>query len=140
MSHLNVSLIVWAKSQDSIHKPQFFEEKGEPKRIEPRSFCLPAKRLTARPHRLTISSPIPTQCFYICALRTSNPTLFYAFHPHSPGHPKVLVSSHFPPHAISFSLCVSPFLTPKSFNLANPNPKSGIAFQSRKSDAIQKKR
>ena len=29
------------------------EEKGEPKRIEPRSLCLPAKRLTARPHRLT---------------------------------------------------------------------------------------
>ena len=29
------------------------EEKGEPTRIEPRSFCLPAKRLTARPHRLT---------------------------------------------------------------------------------------
>ena len=45
-----------AKSQDSVHKwhkLQFFEEKGEPKRIEPRSFCLPAKRLTARPHRLT---------------------------------------------------------------------------------------
>ena len=23
MSHFNVSLIVWAKSQDSVHKPQF---------------------------------------------------------------------------------------------------------------------
>ena len=42
MSHCNVSLIVWAKSQDNVHKPQFFEEKGELKRIEPRSFCLPA--------------------------------------------------------------------------------------------------
>ena len=29
------------------------EEKGEPKRNEPRSVCLPAKHLTARPHRLT---------------------------------------------------------------------------------------
>ena len=42
VSHFNVSLIVWAKSQDNVHKPQSFEEKGEPKRIEPRSFCLPA--------------------------------------------------------------------------------------------------
>ena len=56
MGHFNVSLIVWAKSQDSVHKPQFLKrrEKGEPKRIEPRFFCLPAKRLTANPHRLTL--------------------------------------------------------------------------------------
>ena len=56
VSHCNVSLIVWAKSQDSVRKPQFLKrrEKGEPKRIEPRSFCLPAKRLTTRPHRLTL--------------------------------------------------------------------------------------
>ena len=27
MSHLNVSLIVWAKSQDSVHKPQFLKRK-----------------------------------------------------------------------------------------------------------------
>ena len=32
VSHLNVSLVVWAKSQDSVHKPQIFEEKEEPKR------------------------------------------------------------------------------------------------------------
>ena len=31
----------------------FFKAKGEPKRIESRSFCLPAPRLIARPHRLT---------------------------------------------------------------------------------------
>ena len=42
MSQLNVSLIVWAKSQDSVHKPTIFEETGEPKRIELRSSCLPA--------------------------------------------------------------------------------------------------
>ena len=39
MSRFNVSFIVGAKSQDSVHKSQFFEEKGEPKRIEQRSFC-----------------------------------------------------------------------------------------------------
>ena len=27
MSHFNVSLIVWAKSQDSMHKPQFLKTK-----------------------------------------------------------------------------------------------------------------
>ena len=27
MSHFNVSLIVWAKSQDSVHKPQFLKTK-----------------------------------------------------------------------------------------------------------------
>ena len=53
VSHFNVSLIVWAKSQDSVHNHNFTrEEKGESKRIEPKSFCLPAKRLIDRPHRL----------------------------------------------------------------------------------------
>ena len=32
MSHFNVPLIVWAKSQDSVHKPQFFEEKRKESR------------------------------------------------------------------------------------------------------------
>ena len=27
MSHFNVSLIVWTKSQDSVHKPQFLKRK-----------------------------------------------------------------------------------------------------------------
>ena len=27
MSHFNLSLTVWAKSQDSVHKPQFFKKK-----------------------------------------------------------------------------------------------------------------
>ena len=40
MSHFHVSSIVWAKSHDSVHKPIFFEEKGEPKRMEPRSLSL----------------------------------------------------------------------------------------------------
>ena len=33
-----------------------FQQRGEPKRIEPRSFCLPAQLLTARPHRLTTAA------------------------------------------------------------------------------------
>ena len=37
----------------SINDNFLKEEKGEPKRLEPRSFCLPAKCLTARPLRLT---------------------------------------------------------------------------------------
>ena len=28
MSHFNLSLIVWAKSQDSVHKPQFLRLRG----------------------------------------------------------------------------------------------------------------
>ena len=35
------------------------DEKGEPKRIEPRSFRLPAWRLTARQHQLTPCQPPP---------------------------------------------------------------------------------
>ena len=38
---------------ESINCNFWREEKGEPKWIEPRSFCLPAKRLTAKPHWLT---------------------------------------------------------------------------------------
>ena len=43
-----------AKSRDSVHKPHFWGEKGEPKRgAEPASFRWPAERLTTRPNRLT---------------------------------------------------------------------------------------
>ena len=51
VSHSNVSLIV--HKTVSINHNFWREEEGEPKRIEPKSFCLPAKRLTARPHWLT---------------------------------------------------------------------------------------
>ena len=40
--HFNVSLILWAKSKDERSKTTISEDKGEPKGIEPRSFCLPA--------------------------------------------------------------------------------------------------
>ena len=43
-SHFNVSLIVRDKAQDSVHKPQLFEEKGEPKRY--RTEVLPLTSLT----------------------------------------------------------------------------------------------
>ena len=49
----------------SINHDFWREEKGESKWIEPRSLCLPAKRLTARPHRLTVSQ-LDVTC-YICA-------------------------------------------------------------------------
>ena len=51
---LMFSLIVWAKSQDSVHKPQFLkrrERRAEADRTE--VLLLTAKRLTTRPHRLT---------------------------------------------------------------------------------------
>ena len=41
-SHFNVSSIVKAKSQDSVHKPQPFKREDSRSGIEPRSFCLPA--------------------------------------------------------------------------------------------------
>ena len=60
--HQNDSALRWAavsailmfhslcgQSHKTVSINHNFEEKGEPKRIEPRSFCLPAKRLTARP-------------------------------------------------------------------------------------------
>ena len=46
----------WTKSQDSVHKPQLLKRKESRSGIEPRSFRLPAYRLTARPNRLTQSS------------------------------------------------------------------------------------
>ena len=41
------------KSQDNVHKPQFLKRKENRSGIEPRSFRLPAYRLTARPNRLS---------------------------------------------------------------------------------------
>ena len=50
-SHFNVSLIVGTKSQDSVHRPQLLKRKESRSGVEPRSLCLPASRLTARPKR-----------------------------------------------------------------------------------------
>ena len=54
-SHFNVSLIGRDKVTviDSVHKPQLLKRKESPSGIEPRSFRLPAYRLTARPNRLS---------------------------------------------------------------------------------------
>ena len=39
--------------KDSVQKAQLFKRKESRSGIKPRSFCLPAKRFTARPNRLT---------------------------------------------------------------------------------------
>ena len=43
------------KSQDSVHRPQLLKRKDSRSRFVPRSFCLPAYRLTAGPNRLTMN-------------------------------------------------------------------------------------
>ena len=57
-SHFNVSLIVRDKFTRHCPQTTTFFTKESRSGIEPRSFCLPAYRLTARPNRLTeIMSP-----------------------------------------------------------------------------------
>ena len=52
------------KSQDSVHKPQLLERKESRSSIKPRSFCLPAYCLTARPNRLSTLSIILPNAHY----------------------------------------------------------------------------
>ena len=52
-SYFNVSSILGTKSKDSVDRPQPLKRKLSRNGIEPRSFCLPAQRLTARPGRLS---------------------------------------------------------------------------------------
>ena len=58
-SRFNVSLLWGTKSQDSVHRPQLSKRKESRSGFEPRSLCLPAWRLTARPNRLTGASSQP---------------------------------------------------------------------------------
>ena len=53
-SHFDVSLIV--RDKDRVHKPQLLKRKESRSGIEPRSFRLPAYRLTTRPDRLSMDS------------------------------------------------------------------------------------
>ena len=54
-SHFNVSLIVRDKvTSQCPQTTTFLKGKENRSGIEPRSFCLPASRLTARPNRLTL--------------------------------------------------------------------------------------
>ena len=54
-SHFNVSVGSDGQShQDSVHKPQLLNRKESRSGVEPRSFRLPAYRLTARPNRLSL--------------------------------------------------------------------------------------
>ena len=54
------------------------EEKGELRWIEPRSFCLPAKRLTARPHQLTFNRRMPFSCSILTTVHAHNDGWFLA--------------------------------------------------------------
>ena len=51
------------KSQDSIRRPQLLKRKESWSSIKPRSFRLPAYRLTTRPNRLSWSCIIWTQLY-----------------------------------------------------------------------------
>ena len=54
MNHFNVSLIVWAKSQDSVHKPQFLKrEKKSRSRSNRGPSAYQPSALPFRLHRLT---------------------------------------------------------------------------------------
>ena len=54
LSHFNVSLIVWTKSQDSVHKPQFLKRRERRAKADrTKILLLTSQALTARPHRLT---------------------------------------------------------------------------------------
>ena len=66
-SHIHESLIVVVKVKSSFHEPQLPEERGDLKRIEfePRSFCLSAQRLAARPNRLTTGIEFEPRSFCI---------------------------------------------------------------------------
>ena len=67
-SHFNVSLIVRDKvTRQCPQTATFLKRKDSRSGIEPRSFCLPAKRPTARPMRLTslygrVPLTNPSQC------------------------------------------------------------------------------
>ena len=67
------------KSQDSVHKPQLLKRKESLSRIEPRSFRLPAYRLTTRPNRLSVGQLLPKRVKY----PHRHPFLFlFLPHPH----------------------------------------------------------
>ena len=56
-SHFNVSLIIVRdKVRRQFHKPQLLKRKESRSCIEPRSFRLPAYRLTARPNGISLST------------------------------------------------------------------------------------
>ena len=68
---------------DSVHKSQYHEENGEPKRgVEPESFRLAAERLTTRPRRLTTDrsdypSPVVPVAMHVFSRGPDCPTSMY---------------------------------------------------------------
>ena len=81
-SHFNVSLILRDKVTRQCPLTTTFEEKGEPNGIEPRSFRLPAYRLTARPNRLSTESRCvigPENILFLrCVLPSFSPEILQA--------------------------------------------------------------
>ena len=51
----------FTKSQDSVHRPQLLKRNESQSGLEPRSLCLPAWRLSARPNRLMLPLPVPQE-------------------------------------------------------------------------------
>ena len=63
------------KSQDRVHKPQLLKRKESRSGIEPRSFRLPAYRLTARPNRFS-ERQADREGIPVVRLRTEGPNAF----------------------------------------------------------------
>ena len=59
------------KSQDRVHRPQLLKRKESRSGIEPRSFRLPAYRLTARPNRLSTLTMQYSTAQYVLSRRIS---------------------------------------------------------------------
>ena len=86
-SHFNVSLIVRDNVTNktvSMHRPQLLKRKDSRSGFEPRSFCLPAQRLTAGPDPLTRRGRLGREIVFVTnlpprltpALRPDPPTVF----------------------------------------------------------------
>ena len=88
MSHFNVSLIVWAKSQDSVHKPHFFEEKRKESRSEsnqgPSAYQLSALPLGKKTLLIVCMFPLKWTAVMTHRRSSASARKFRCFHPH--GH------------------------------------------------------
>ena len=99
-SHSNVSLIVRDKVtrqcpettifEETRQCPEttIFEEKGEPNRFEPKSLCLPATHLTARPKQLTTLESVGRKIYSPPAL---NRRLLHHLHTRNDSYMKTCV-------------------------------------------------
>ena len=66
MSHFNISLIVRAKSQDSVHKPQCFKRRERrAKADQTKVLLLTSQAPYRRPHQLTTRHPYSRRNLYL---------------------------------------------------------------------------